>query len=267
MTLKPTQCALWLRARDPTRRRTFFFRGFNAVYGRWNHGTRVVRLMVNRSGRMALMALVLIGLAGWGLTWVPTGFIPTEDQGYVILSVHPDGASLARTQRVMARVSRIGLRPPAPLTRSRSARAGPRHSTRSVARQRRERLRDVQGLERAGKGQNIPDDLHNLRGRLAAVQERALGSSFRHRSRAWDFERLPDGGRADRRQLRLRSIAASDRETVRRPTVRRGSERIHDFRATVPQLTMRVNRTQAATLNVAVGDVYETLQIYLGSTS
>ena len=34
VTLKPTQCALWLRATDPNRRKNFFFRGFNAVYDR-----------------------------------------------------------------------------------------------------------------------------------------------------------------------------------------------------------------------------------------
>ena len=62
---------------------------------------------------MAVIALVLIGLAGWGLTRVPTGFIPTEDQGYLMIAVQmPDGASLERAQNVMDRISKIGLETP-----------------------------------------------------------------------------------------------------------------------------------------------------------
>ena len=41
---------------------------------------------------------------------------------------------------------------------------------------------------------------------------------------------------------------------------------ITTFRADVPQLNLDVNRTEAATFNVAVGDVFDTLQSYLGST-
>ena len=119
LTLKPTQCALWLRARDPNRKKNWFFRGFNAVYEpleRWYTG--VIRFMVARSGRMALIALVLIGVAGWGLTKVPTGFIPTEDQGYLMVAVQmPDGASLERAQNVMDEV--VAHRP-------RDSRRGPR---------------------------------------------------------------------------------------------------------------------------------------------
>jgi len=90
LTLKPTQCALWLKgpARDPNRKKAWFFRGFNAVYEpleRWY--VRLIRFMVERSRRMAAIAVVLIGLAGWGLTRVPTGFIPTEDQGYAMIAV------------------------------------------------------------------------------------------------------------------------------------------------------------------------------------
>ena len=132
LTLKPTQCALWLRARDPKAKKAVFFRWFNAVYEPLERRyVRVIRFMVERSGRMAAIALVLIGLAGWGLTRVPTGFIPTEDQGYVMIAVQmPDGASLERTQKRHGRGSRrSGSRLPAPRTRSRSGPAAPRRST------------------------------------------------------------------------------------------------------------------------------------------
>ncbi len=57
--------------------------------------------MVDRSGIMVMAALVLIGLAFWGMTRMPTAFIPIEDQGYLMVNVQlPDGASLQRTDRV-----------------------------------------------------------------------------------------------------------------------------------------------------------------------
>ena len=113
-TLKPTQCALWLRAHDPNRRKNFFFRWFNSVYEPTESAyTRLIRLMVQRSGVMVVVALGLSGLAVWGLTKIPTGFIPTEDQGYVLLAVQlPDGASLDRTERVVDKITRIAQATP-----------------------------------------------------------------------------------------------------------------------------------------------------------
>ena len=69
--------------------------------------------MVQRSGLMVIVALALVTLAGWGLTRIPTGFIPIEDQGYLMVAVQvPDGASLDRTEMVMDEITRIGLRTP-----------------------------------------------------------------------------------------------------------------------------------------------------------
>ena len=115
---------------------------------------RLIRFMVERSGRMAAIALVLIGLAAWGLTRVPTGFIPTEDQGYLMVAVQmPDGASLERTQKVMDEIAQIGLADPGRRARDRDRHRRPLAARRRrLARQRRHRLPDAQGLERARQG-------------------------------------------------------------------------------------------------------------------
>ena len=64
--------------------------------------------MVKRSPLMVLIAFVLIGIAFWGMSRIPTAFIPIEDQGYVMINVQlPDGASLQRTDRVLEQVSKI----------------------------------------------------------------------------------------------------------------------------------------------------------------
>src|SRR5882762_1132139 len=93
-TLKPTQCALWLRPSVPFEKRNVFFRTFNAGYGRMEHAyTWLIGAMVSRAWLMVLLALALAGLGGWGVVRLPSAFIPNEDQGYLMVGVQlPDGA-------------------------------------------------------------------------------------------------------------------------------------------------------------------------------
>src|SRR5262245_4645993 len=106
-TLKPTQAALWMRVPVPPEQRNFFYRGFNRVYDTFERGyTWLIGRMASNSLVSVMVALAIIAGAGWGLTRVPAGFIPIEDQGYLLVAVQlPDGASLERTQRAMDRVA------------------------------------------------------------------------------------------------------------------------------------------------------------------
>src|SRR5437868_3534182 len=108
-TLKPTQCALWLRPTVPPEQRNFFYRGFNAVYNRVERGyIRLIGVLCRNSTISVAIALVLIGIGGYGLSRVPTGFLPIEDQGYLIAAVQlPDGASLERTQKALDKAADI----------------------------------------------------------------------------------------------------------------------------------------------------------------
>ena len=103
MTLKPTQCALWLRPVDPQKPKNMFFRAFDKIYTpvETNYLQWIDRL-VNQSRFVCLVGAVLIVGAIFGLSRIPTGFIPIEDQGYLMLNVQlPDGASLGRTEAVL----------------------------------------------------------------------------------------------------------------------------------------------------------------------
>jgi HAE1 family hydrophobic/amphiphilic exporter-1 len=108
-TLKPTQCALWLRPTVPPEKRNIFFRSFNKVYDKLEHAyARLVGAMVRRSGPMVLVALVLAGIGGWGVARLPTAFIPNEDQGYLMIGLQlPDGASLERTGIALDQATKI----------------------------------------------------------------------------------------------------------------------------------------------------------------
>src|SRR6201997_3903779 len=74
-TLKPTQCALWLRAPVPPQERNRFYRAFNAIYDRVEaRYARLIERMVAHSNISVIVALILIGLGFYGLSRVPTGF-------------------------------------------------------------------------------------------------------------------------------------------------------------------------------------------------
>ena len=74
---------------------------------------RLIGGMVHRSGLMVALALILVGVAVWGLTRVPTAFLPTEDQGYLIVAAQlPDGASKERTDRVLQQIQGMASKVP-----------------------------------------------------------------------------------------------------------------------------------------------------------
>ena len=152
-TLKPTQCALWLRRPVPPEQRNWFYRGFNAVYDRLERGyAGLIGRMAAHSNLSVIIALILIGIGGYGLSRVPTGFIPIEDQGYLLAAVQlPDGASLERTQHVLDQVSEIAGKTPG--VEQVISIAGISALDNSVEpRQCRRRLSDPEGMERARHG-------------------------------------------------------------------------------------------------------------------
>ena len=62
--------------------------------------------------RLSIIVCIIYGgllfLTGWQFTQTPTGFIPQQDKGYLILNVQlPDAASVDRTEKVMARIEKI----------------------------------------------------------------------------------------------------------------------------------------------------------------
>ncbi len=99
ITLKPTQCAAWLRAKPANTRPGVLARGFIAGYDAVERRyVRLITLTIRHAAVMGMMLMLLLGLALWSLARVPTAFLPIEDQGYFLVSVDlPPGASLGRT--------------------------------------------------------------------------------------------------------------------------------------------------------------------------
>jgi len=101
VTLKPAQCAVYLRPKST--RKNPFTTIFNFIY---QPIERVYAWSVRQIVRVWWLVLVLFaGIAVFTFWWyqrTPVGFLPTEDQGYVIISVQlPDSANLDRTREAV----------------------------------------------------------------------------------------------------------------------------------------------------------------------
>jgi HAE1 family hydrophobic/amphiphilic exporter-1 len=110
LTLSPALSAMLLRPRS-TRRGPLgrLGDGFNRIFGRATDGyVGTTRILVRK---LAIPLLLLAGIAGasWAVgRRLPSGFVPDEDQGYAVIGVQlPDGASLQRTMAVYEQIDRI----------------------------------------------------------------------------------------------------------------------------------------------------------------
>jgi len=265
VTLKPTQSAMWLRPAVPPERRNAFYRAFNAAYAQLERGyAGLIHHMVSQAGVMTLIAFAIMGLAFWGLARVPTGFLPIEDQGYVLVSVQlPDGAALARTQAALDRVSTIARKDPSVAQVISIAGV-------SV-------LDNSATLANAGvayvvlKDWSERDDLRTVFTRLApaldAVDARVVvlpPPPIQGIGNAGGFTmqvELRDGSTDFAKLQNVTNTIVANAQS--QSALQRVST---SFRAVAPQFRIDVDRVKAETLHVPVDQVFSTLATYLGST-
>ncbi len=101
LTLKPVQCALWLKphGKKPP---NFIYRAFNRLF-KWMTDVYMVLVvnMVKRPVMMLMVFIIIIIVSFWQFLSRPSGFLPTEDQGYGILFTRlPEGSSLPRNREL-----------------------------------------------------------------------------------------------------------------------------------------------------------------------
>ncbi|MBX3731121.1 MAG: efflux RND transporter permease subunit [Verrucomicrobiae bacterium] len=268
-TLKPAQCARWLRSRDPSRAPPALSRLLDGVFRKAEagYGGLVARLVAHRRITVAVgLGLALLAVVALGR--VPTGFIPTEDQGYAMVVVQlPDGASLERTAGVMERVVALCRRHPAvaqtiviggvsPLDGNASlasagvvylmfrdwSQRGPGEDLRSIYETLNRWLGDFTG---ASTLVLVPPPIQGLGLSGGFQMQLALTDG------SGDFARLQEAADA---------VVDAARKS---PVIRMA---LTSLRASVPQVTAAVDRDRAEVLGVEVGDVQDTVQSYLGSS-
>src|SRR5947209_5952614 len=89
----------------------WLFHQFNRAF---DYSTGAYTRLVSRLLRLSLGVVVVYGgllaLTWWGFTSTPTGFIPQQDKGYLLVNVQlPDAASVTRTRDVVQHIERIAL--------------------------------------------------------------------------------------------------------------------------------------------------------------
>lgn len=268
-TLKPTQCALWLRRPAPPEQRNFFYRGFNAVYDRVERGySRLIGSLVRHSNISVISALIVIGIAGFGLSRVPTGFIPIEDQGYLLVAVQlPDGAALDRTQRVLERVSDIAARHPGVDQVISIAGISALDSSSSLANAGVAYL-ILKEWSARGTGEDLRSLFVGLNEKMSAIEEARIlvvpPPPIQGIGNAAGFAmqvQLRDGN-AD--YGKLQAIAGA---IVSNAQTQSALQRVSSsFRSMVPQFDVEVDRIKTQTLHVTTDQIFQTLSSYMGST-
>nr|WP_042675962.1 multidrug efflux RND transporter permease subunit [Methylobacterium sp. B34] len=121
LTLSPALCAVLLKPHDPHAPKGLLGRILAALFGRFNHGFEWLSSSYGRfTGRLiraaAVVAVVyvgLIGLTGFQMSRMPSGFIPDQDIGYqAVVAFLPPGSSLERTDAVVRQINDIILDTP-----------------------------------------------------------------------------------------------------------------------------------------------------------
>ena len=276
LTLAPAMCALLLRPHDAPKDwftriwdlvLGWFFRIFNRSFDATAHGySRAVRWTIRRSLIPLTIYAALIAVAAIGFQRTPTGFIPKQDMGYLITMVQlPDGASVERTAAVVENAVEIIRKHPgvahaisysgySGTTRSNSPNYG------SIF------IIPKPFDERMHHGPTANQIQAELQAKLSAIPEamifvitpppvRGLGTAggfkFLVQDRAgYGYQELQNA------TDKLIAACAKDPDL---------SNVFTTYRATTPQLYANVDRVKASMLNIPIANIFESLQVNLGS--
>ncbi len=264
MTLKPTQCALWLKPRDPKAHLNIVFRTFNALYNpleRWYEGT--IRFLVIHSMKVTLLGLLLSALAGWGLTKIPSGFLPTEDQGYlIVVSNLPKAIALGKTKAVVKSMAEEIRKLEAVKNTLIVGGIAPFDSNDGIV---YVILKDWGSRGSRGNLSMINSDLQKIAdSHLEANSTVIIPPPIQGLGFSEGFQMqvsLIDGSfNYEKLQKRAQNIAA---RANKNPMLEKVSS---SFLSNIPQRHLTINRREAATYGVSIGDILDSLQTYLGST-
>jgi multidrug efflux pump len=278
LTLSPAMAALLLKEKGAKKDLFarvldlgfgWFFRGFNRIF---SAATKGYSRVVGRLLRLAAVVLVvyagLLFLTGLEFKTVPGGFIPTQDQGYVIILAQlPDGASIQRTDAVLEQLSGIVRKIP-----------GVEHSVEIGG------FSGLDGTTRSNSGtvfatlkpfeERENDPAQSMNAVLAGVR-RNVNQITDAYVLAFPPPPVRGVGNAggfnleieDRRAAGLEQLYDATNAVIAKANQQPGLVGLYtSYRYNVPQIYLDIDRKKTETLNVPVNSVFSALQTYLGST-
>jgi HAE1 family hydrophobic/amphiphilic exporter-1 len=276
LTLSPALAALFLKdvphddhhhgEVKPKNFKEKFFVGFNIGFTKLtNKYINSLRFLIKNRWISFGGLAVVIAATVYMVKTTPTGFIPSEDQGFIAISLSmPAGASLERTKNVMKEVEgTLGNLPSKKvlniisgfnmLTQSTSSSAGVAFILLKPAKER-------------GQLQDINDIMNDVRGKLAGIK----GANFF----VFTFPTVPGFSNVDALDIVLKDKTGGSiskfsgisnafiGELMKRPEI---AVAFTSFKADYPQLEMEVDDVKAEQLGVNVRDILQTMQTYYGS--
>ncbi len=275
LTLSPAMCALLLQPHgaekdwfgklwDRVFGRFFaaFNRGFERMTGAYSRGVAWITRhgVVALAGYAALLALTVIGFRA-----IPTGFIPAQDKGYLIAAIQlPDGASIERTDAVVHRAGEIILATPginfavqfagfSGATRANSSNAGAIFI-------------GPKPFEERTHGPSAVELIGTLQKRLSEITDADIfvipPPPVQGLGTGGGFKLLVQ----DREGQGPRALQAATDEYVDAARHNPDVARVFTtFRASTSQLFADIDRVKARKLGVPLENIFNTLQVYLGS--
>jgi HAE1 family hydrophobic/amphiphilic exporter-1 len=266
LTLSPAMCAALLRPRSGGRQNVVF-RSFNRGFGKLTEGyTKSIKTCARVWYLMLLAFAGLCALAAFLFLTIPKGFVPDEDQGYLMTVIElPDASTITRTESIVTEINKITLATPG--VSATVALAG---------------YNIVEGIQQPNAGivfvvlepwseRTTPET--SAPGLLAALQDRykeIAGASViavnappimgLSATGGFNFELqdLNDAGMPALAEVTQNLID----EAKRRPEL---SNVYTTLIPSVPQRYLDIDRVKAMTRGVSMNDIFDTLQINLGS--
>jgi len=246
----------------------WFFRLFNSGFSfSTTLYTRAIRMLLRISLIVLLVYAGLLYLTWWGMENMPAGFIPPQDKGYLLVNAQlPDGASVQRTREVMHRIERITRKIP-----------GVAHTV-AISGQ---SLLLGANAPNFGSMYVMLDEFHLRRSRELSGDAIAAKLHERYQQEVREalvsvFSAPPvDGlGNAggfkfmveDHGNLGLRELEKVADNVVARGEKTPGLDGMFTcLRANSPWIYLDIDRVKAKSMGVSIGDVFDALQVYMGS--
>src|SRR4029079_15421519 len=265
LTLTPALCALLLKESNEAHT-TGFFGWFNRGFARaTTRYTGAVDSVLGRPTAWLGAFVIVLVLAGVLWTRIPTAFIPTEDKGYMALSVQlPDAASLQRTEKTVANIEQIIRSEPAAVNMV--ALVGLDFLVQSNATNGATVFLNVKPWEERSKHDALDSLAARINGKLFGMRD-AVAFGF-------NLPEVPGLGVTAGVEINLQNRNGQDirtfaqhvqefREAVNKLPASGGLN--SNFRASVPQVYVTVDRAAAKAQGVNLTELFATLQAFLSS--
>ena len=266
LTLSPALAAAFLRHGEPTSFAPFLW--FNAGFERLNHAySRLVGFLIRVRWVMITLFVVVFGTTVFIAQKIPSTFLPVEDQGYFFVVIQaPDGASLERTDAAANKVRDIlQAEPGVEIVGSIS---GLNFLTNAAQSNSAVEFAILKPWDQRPPEQSASRIVAGVRGKLLQIPE-AIALSFDPPSipgigttGGFEFEVEDLTGRGS---LALNEATqALIAEAGKQPELS-ALQLFTTFSTSTPQFNYDLDRTKAKLLGLNLPDVFNTLQIYLGS--